>query len=121
MPGQAGWPLTMEGAANSDGPCAASDLGIFFRLPSLGTKVSKLQRIAGSLTLHARQTTPPSTGQHKLYMLTLRDINSTYAASLVASVGHSGRLTRAVKGANQAVQNGTATPAQFTGIPQVVE
>jgi hypothetical protein len=134
-----GWPYTLQGATMAAGittggvneqPTMMGEtlLGLPFALPELGVKVSKMPRVRGNLQVHVRDDSPaaPSTGnpgpQHCLYLHTLRDIDGTYAAGLLAAAGVSGRVTRDVNhDADAAVASGKIDPGSYVGMPHVAK
>jgi hypothetical protein len=133
----ASWPYTLQGPSYGvpeinlfgvDTACGRNLLGFPFALPSMGTKISKMPRIAGNINVHMRQSNPPvptqaSPGpQHCLYLHTLRDIDGAYAASMLAAAGATGTVTRSVNhNADAAVTSGQASPASYVGIPHVAK
>lgn len=133
----ASWPYTLQGPSygvprinlfGTDTLCSRNLLGFPFALPSMGTKISKMPRIAGNINVHMRQTNPPAPSQanpgpqHALYMHTLRDIEGSYAAAMLAAAGATGTVTRSVNhNADKAVLTGEAHPASYVGIPHVTK
>lgn len=128
------WPYTLEGPSQGanfmPGACNSALLGFPFVLPQVGTKISKMLRVAGNINVHMRQDTPPAVGvpayniapQYCLYLHTLRDIDGAYAAGMLASAGMTGTVTRAVNhDADAAVTKGTAHRGSYVGIPQVIK
>jgi hypothetical protein len=129
----ASWPWALQGPQTPGVPlmptaCCDTLLGFPFALPHLGTKISKMLRVAGNINVHMRMDNPPAPGplnpgpQHCLYLHTLRDIDGAYAASMLSSAGASGTVTRAVPhNADAAVASGQAHPGAYVGIPHVTK
>lgn len=117
------WPWTLSHEAGTGNLLEKDDLlAMPLLLPSLGTKVTKLPRLKGDISFHARRTSPPSSGLHGLYVLSLRDIDPGYSAQMLASAGVSGQTTRGVShDADAAVSTGRTNPASYVGIPQVIK
>jgi hypothetical protein len=117
------WPWTLSHEIGTGNLLEKDDLlAMPILLPSMGTKVTKLPRLKGDISVHARRNTPPSTGMHGLYVLSLRDIDPAYGAQMLASAGVSGQTTRSVShDADTAVNSGRTNPASYVGIPQVVK
>ena len=129
IPSRVGWPYTIQPydelgtdeSAVIGNALTPSLLGLAFALPGVQTKISKLPRVKGDLTVHALQPTPPSGSglQYAMYLETARDIDGGYAAQLLAAAGVKGQVTRHVNhNADTQIQAGAARPAQYTGMPQ---
>ena len=126
-PSRVGWPYTIQPAPLGDGDeeygavLTPTLLGLAFALPGLQTKISKLPRVKGDLTVHALSPSPPSAPglQYAMYLETARDIDGGYAAQLLAAAGVKAPVTRHVNhNADAAVASGSARAAQYTGMPQ---
>lgn len=132
------WPYMLQGPSYQDTtPGGASIvptvlnralLGFPFVLPQVGTKISKMMRVAGNVNVHMRQSNPPAPGpentgpQHCLYLHTLRDVDGAYAAQMLASAGIAGTVTRAVNhDADAAVSSGRTHPGSYVGIPHGIK
>jgi hypothetical protein len=148
-PSRVGWPYTIQPFDEVDptensilgSVLTPSLLGLAYALPGTQTKISKLPRVKGDLTVHALQpyaaavpaptppaTTPPASPayppagaglQYAMYLETARDIDGGYAAQLLAAAGVKSPVTRHVNhNADAAVASGSARAAQYTGMPQ---
>jgi hypothetical protein len=127
----ASWPYMLQGPAGASlmpTLCNQNLLGFPFVLPQLGTKISKMLRIANNINVHMRMDTPPAptinnpSPQHCLYLHTLRDIDGAYAASMLAAAGIPGTVTRAVNhDADKAIATGKATKGSYVGIPHAIK
>jgi hypothetical protein len=118
----AGWPWTLDHIAGSGNVMDEEDLmAMPLLLPSVGTKISKLPRFKGNVEVHARRDTPPSSGQHCLFVLSLRDIDPNYATGMLEAAGVTGKTTRATTtNADALVDSGKVKAASLVGIPQVI-
>jgi hypothetical protein len=148
-PSRVGWPYTIQPFDELSvdehsvlgSVLTPSLLGLAYALPGMQTKISKLPRVKGDLTVHALQpyaaavppptppaTTPPASPayppagagrQYAMYLETARDIDGGYAAQLLAAAGVRAPVTRHVNhNADLAVAAGSARAAQYTGMPQ---
>lgn len=118
-----GWPWTLFHEKGNGNLMSQADLlGLPLLLPSVGTKVTKLPRLKGDVTVHARRSSPPDSGQHCLFVMSLRDVDPNYAAQMLAAAGVTGQTTRAVShDADAAVSTGKTNPASYVGIAQSIK
>ncbi len=119
----AGWPWTQKHLAGNGNVLNKDDLlAMPYLLPSVGTKVSKLPRYKGNVEIHARRDTPPSSGEHCLFVLSLRDIDPDYANGMLQAAGLSGTTTRNTEtDADAAVSAGRLRATSMVGVPQVIK
>jgi hypothetical protein len=120
-----GWPYRLDFYPNNIPAETLNDnlMALPFALPEVGEKITKLLRVKGDITCHVRKTVPPAPGgECKLFLLTLRDINADYAATMLSQAGISGTTRRAgVADSNAAIRAGRANPRQYVGLPQVAK
>jgi hypothetical protein len=118
-----GWPWTLDHVSGSGNVLDEADLmAMPILLPSVGTKISKLPRYKGNVEVHARRDTPPSSGQHCLFVMSLRDIDPGYATGMLEAAGMTGTTTRSTSSdADADVSAGKVKPASYVGIPQVIK